>query len=65
LIVEDDYLVALELEHRLIEAGFDVVGVAGSADEAVTSAASNRPDVAIMDIRLGNGRDGIDAALNC
>jgi DNA-binding NarL/FixJ family response regulator len=63
LIVEDDYLVALDLEHRLLEAGFDVVGVAGSADDAIASATSDRPDLAIMDIRLGSGRDGIDAAL--
>jgi two-component system, response regulator PdtaR len=63
LIVEDDYLVALELEHRLLEGGFDVVGVAASADEATTIARSQRPDLAVMDIRLGKGRDGIDAAV--
>jgi DNA-binding NarL/FixJ family response regulator len=63
LIVEDDYLIALELEHRLNEAGFRVVGVAESADKAVALGRSERPEVVVMDIRLVGQRDGIDAAV--
>jgi DNA-binding NarL/FixJ family response regulator len=63
LVAEDDYLVALELEAGLKEAGFEVVGIAASADDAVKLAESGRPVLAIMDIRLAGGRDGIDAAL--
>src|SRR6478736_3455946 len=40
--------------------GFDVVGEASSADEAVEVAASARPDVIVMDLNLGIG-SGIDA----
>jgi len=62
LLVEDDFLVALELEHRLLEAGFLVVGTASTAEEALELAASEKPELAIMDIRLAGLRDGIDAA---
>jgi two-component system, response regulator PdtaR len=62
LVVEDDYFVAIELEHRLKEAGFEVVGIAGTADEALEMA-SQRPELAIMDIRLAGLRDGVDAAI--
>lgn len=63
LVVEDDYLVALQAEADLVDAGFEVVGVAASAAEAVALAARERPTVALMDIRLAGGSDGIDAAV--
>jgi DNA-binding NarL/FixJ family response regulator len=63
LIVEDDYVVALELENALSEAGFEVVGTANSAAESVRLAISERPVLAVMDIRLAGRRDGIEAAL--
>jgi two-component system, response regulator PdtaR len=63
LIVEDEFLIALELEHRLLEAGFAVVGIAVTAGEAIRLAASERPDIAIMDIRLAGQGDGVDAAI--
>jgi DNA-binding NarL/FixJ family response regulator len=62
LVIEDDYLVALELEDRLLQAGFEVIGIAGSAEEALEIASSQRPDLAIVDIRLAGLRDGVDAA---
>jgi DNA-binding NarL/FixJ family response regulator len=62
LIVEDDFLAAVELEDGLKEAGFDVVGLAASASEAVRLAECMRPALVIMDIRLAGGSDGIDAA---
>jgi DNA-binding NarL/FixJ family response regulator len=63
LIVEDDYLVASELEAALEDAGFAVIGVARSAHEAVSLAKSERPQVAVVDVRLVGDHDGIDAAL--
>jgi len=63
LIAEDDFLIAFDLETALTSAGFNVVGVAVSADEAVALAASHAPSIVIMDIRLAGKRDGIDAAL--
>jgi two-component system, response regulator PdtaR len=63
LIVEDDYLVAAALEGGLVEAGIEVVGIAGTAEEAVRLAQTTHPTLAVMDIRLSGRRDGIDAAL--
>jgi two-component system, response regulator PdtaR len=63
LVVEDDYLVSSEIEAELLAAGFDVVGIATTAREAVRLALAERPSLVIMDIRLEGDRDGIDAAL--
>jgi DNA-binding NarL/FixJ family response regulator len=63
LIVEDDYIVASELRNALDEAGFRVVGVADSADQAVELARSTRPALAVVDIRLFGTRDGVEAAV--
>ncbi len=63
LIVEDEYLVALQMESELARAGFDIVGIAGSADEALDLAAAHSPILAVMDIRLRGSRDGVEAAL--
>jgi DNA-binding NarL/FixJ family response regulator len=62
LIVEDDHLVAIEAEATLCEAGFEVTGIAATADEAIALAKSTVPDVVLMDIRLAGQRDGIEAA---
>jgi len=63
LVVEDDYLIASEMEHALTKAGYRVTGIAASAEEALELAAAEHPALAVMDIRLGGKRDGIDAAL--
>ena len=62
LIVEDDYLIAMQTEAALTAAGFNVVGMATTAEEAVALAGDERPFLAVMDIRLASKRDGIDAA---
>jgi DNA-binding NarL/FixJ family response regulator len=53
----------MEIENALLDAGFKVVGIAASADEAIALARDEMPDLAIMDIRLAGTRDGVDAAL--
>ena len=63
LVVEDEFLLAAELEHHLQQAGFTVVGIASSAEEALEFAISEKPDLAVMDIRLAGPRDGIEAAI--
>ncbi|MEA2839553.1 MAG: two-component system, response regulator PdtaR [Methylobacteriaceae bacterium] len=40
-----------------------MVGIAATAEEAVKIGRSENPDLAIMDIRLGGHRDGVDAAI--
>ena len=63
LIVEDDFLVAAQMEAALTEAGFDVAGIAVTAEDAVKLGASQHPTLVVMDIRLVGHRDGIDAAI--
>jgi DNA-binding NarL/FixJ family response regulator len=64
LVVEDDHLVAMEIEATLLEAGFEVTGIAATAEDALELCKATRPDLAIMDIRLAGARDGVDAALD-
>ena len=63
LVVADDYLIATEMKIALSDAGFDVAGIAASADEAMEMAESQNPALAVIDVRLGGDRDGIDAAV--
>jgi DNA-binding NarL/FixJ family response regulator len=63
LIIEDDSLVASEMEAALMAEGFTVAGVASSAEEGIGLATSERPALVIMDIRLQGSRDGVDAAI--
>jgi|GEM_PF-74519 len=62
LIVEDEMIVQLHLRVIVQELGYIVTGVAATADEALTSAAENMPDLVLMDIQLPGGQDGIETA---
>jgi DNA-binding NarL/FixJ family response regulator len=63
LIVEDDFLVAMQMESALTDAGFKIAGIASSGEDAIELAMSERPRLAVMDVRLAGHRDGIDTAL--
>lgn len=63
LVVEDDFLVAMQIEATLTEAGFALAGAAASGEEAIDLAGSIRPALALMDIRLAGKMDGVDTAL--
>src|SRR5213596_1336095 len=61
LLVDDHEVVRLGLKALIgRQPEFDVVGEAGTADEAVEKARVQKPDVIVMDIRLP-GKSGIDA----
>jgi two-component system, response regulator PdtaR len=62
LIVEDDFLIGMQTESALVDAGIAVVGVAATAEEAILLARQHKPALAVMDIRLAGRRDGVDAA---
>lgn len=62
LIVEDETLVAKDIRRFLQGLGYEVVGIAGSGDEAIRLALDARPDLVLMDIRLKGDMDGITAA---
>jgi len=63
LIVEDNYFVAHQCQSALLDAGYDVVDVVETAEEAVEVAMNRRPELVLMDIYLPGKRDGIDAAV--
>src|SRR4051794_21141876 len=62
LIVEDDKMQALALEDRLVELGHSVVGIAASAPDAIAAAERQDPNLVLMDLRLADGTNGIEAA---
>ena len=61
LIVEDESLVAMEIESTLKKEGHYVCAVVDSGEEAVNEARKCRPDVVLMDIYLSGSVDGIEA----
>jgi DNA-binding response OmpR family regulator len=63
LIVEDDLLVATEIEATLRDAGFEIAGIASTGEEALQLTQAELPTLAVMDIRIAGDRDGIDTAL--
>jgi DNA-binding NarL/FixJ family response regulator len=63
LIVDDDRTTASIMQLHLNSFGYNVAGIASSAKEAIAIARDVEPDLVLMDIRLGEGADGIDAAL--
>lgn len=62
LIVEDEAIIALSMEALLGSLGHEVCATAATAGEALEAAARERPDLAIMDIQLGDKTSGVDAA---
>jgi two-component system sensor histidine kinase/response regulator len=62
LVVEDEALVARDIEHQLRHLGYQPVGHTGRGDEAIRLALALRPDLVLMDIQLTGPVDGISAA---
>jgi PAS domain S-box-containing protein len=62
MIVEDEALIALDLERRLQRAGYEVVGVADQLDDAVALFRETRPELVLMDIFIRPPGDGIETA---
>jgi PAS domain S-box-containing protein len=64
LIVEDEFVVAENLRIDLELMGYEVAGMASSGEEAMMLARRDNPDLALMDIKLPGGMDGIETAIN-
>jgi DNA-binding NarL/FixJ family response regulator len=62
LIVEDEMIIAMRLEQVVMELGHEVCGLASTEEGAITSAATYRPDVVVMDLCLAHGGSGTKAA---
>jgi two-component system cell cycle sensor histidine kinase/response regulator CckA len=62
LVVEDERIVARDLEQTLAELGYHAAGIASSAEEAIAHASKRCPDLVLMDIRIRGKRDGVETA---
>lgn len=62
LIVEDETLIALDLEQEITDMGHEVIGLAEDFAGCREILDRDRPDVALMDIRLRGGDDGVEIA---
>lgn len=62
LVVEDESIVALDIQNRLTRLGYLVPAFVTSGEEAVAKAAKLQPDLILMDIKLKGEIDGIEAA---
>ena len=58
-VVEDQALVARDIQTRLISMGYDVLGTASRASDAVSQVLELMPDLVLMDINLKGEMDGI------
>ena len=62
LVVEDEVIVAMDIQRRLKNLGYIVPFVVSSGEEAITKVSENHPDLVLMDINLYGEMDGIEAA---
>jgi CheY-like chemotaxis protein len=62
LIVEDEAIVARDLQGRLKRLGYQVCAIVASGAGAIEAASQHRPDLVLMDIVLKGEMDGIEAA---
>jgi len=62
LIVEDETIIALDIQRSLTKTGFEVTDAVTNHDDAIESVKKNKPDMILMDIHLENSQDGIQTA---
>jgi two-component system, LytTR family, response regulator LytT len=62
LIVEDESIVAKDIQHSLKKLGYTVVGICSNGEDAIKSAEEMSPDLVLMDIMLKGDMSGIEAA---
>lgn len=62
LLVEDERIIAMDIQLSLNELGYEAYAIASSADEAIALASARCPDLVLLDIRIAGGLDGIETA---
>ena len=62
LVVEDESVIAMDIERNLQSLGYDVVAKVVSGEQAIVKMEADNIDLVLMDIMLGTEMDGIEAA---
>ena len=62
LVVEDERITAKDIKRSLEKAGYYVLAMVATGEDAIKFSEENKPDLVIMDIKLEGEIDGIDAA---
>jgi DNA-binding response OmpR family regulator len=62
LIVEDEAIIAMDLQETLAEAGYAVIAAVASGEEALALCAKETPDLVLMDVHLQGQLTGIETA---
>lgn len=62
LVVEDEAIIAKNIESKLLKAGYDVIDTVYTGNDAVKSALEKNPDIILLDIKLKGETGGIEAA---
>lgn len=62
LIVEDESIVALDIQKAILSMGYEVTEMVTNYDEAIASVKKTIPDIMLLDINLLNSKDGIEIA---
>ena len=62
LIIEDEAIIAMEIERSLQNLGYEVTSVVNTGDDTITKAEEDKPDLILMDIRIQGDKDGIETA---
>ncbi len=61
-IVEDEAIIAMEIENQLQSLGYEVSSIVDTGEKAIKKAEEDKPDLILMDIRIKGEMDGIEAA---
>lgn len=62
LVIEDEAVIAMEIEAALLSLGYKLAGKAHNSDKALDLLANTLPDLVLLDIQLKGSRSGIDLA---
>ena len=60
LVVEDEVVIAMEIERSIKNFGCEVISVVNSSGKALAKAENDRPDLILMDTRIQGEKDGIE-----
>ena len=62
LLVEDEFIIAKDIEKTLVKTGYSVLGIVMSGEDCLEFLENNKPDMILMDIKLQGELDGIETS---